>query len=275
MRATTDTLIADYAKHQRVRGFSRRTIERRRWSLTLWSAYLVDGGSSIERPDVDDLEGFLARWESPQSRQSIRSDLHMFYAWAIERDRLAVDPTDRLPAPRVPQRAATPIARDDVRRLVAGCLTDRARLAVMLIAYAGLRPFEIGRLRGEDVHLDGRRPSLVVRGGKGDRDEVLPIGRELVAELRRWPRHGLLIDARSSTVADLIRRNMRRLGIAGRPYDLRHSFLTEVARKTGGNVLLTAQLARHKRIQTTVRYVRWHTTGHEVVTGLYDDESAA
>lgn len=267
-----EPLIDGYTRHQRVRGFSRQTIRRRRWSLRSWTAYVAAQGVTIATADVGHVEGFIGRLEAPESRKAARSDLRQFYRWAIERGHLTANPVDKLPAPRVPERSASPVAVDDVRRLIASC-RPRARLAVMLAAMAGLRVSEIAHLRAEDARIESR--TIIVREGKGGSDGDVPMAAELAAELASWPRTGLLLGGSGTSISRLIRANMRRLGIDGRPHDLRHSFLTEVARKTNGNLLLTSKLGRHKRPGTTVRYVRWYSTGHEAVDGLYDESTAA
>lgn len=264
------TLIAKYAAHQRVIGFSRRTIERRTWSLSLWHSHCAHRGERVDTASPDLLEEFLARWPSAQSRYSIRSDIHQFYGWAIDRGHLScADPTRDVPPARVPQRAATPVAASDVMRLIDSCPRPIDRRMVMLAAYAGLRISEIAALRGEDIDIDGRQ--LVVRCGKGGGDDVVPLAVELAVELARAPRAGRVVPMTGPSVGDRIRTLMRRAGIAGRPHDLRHSFGTQAARRTSGNLVLVAKLMRHRRITTTTRYVRWHTTGHEVVDGLYGD----
>jgi integrase len=264
------TLVAAYSAHQRILGFSRRTITRRAWSLSQWGQHLADHGVDVATASVEHLEAFLSRWPSPQSRYSIRSDVHQLYKWAKRRGLLTCsDPTDELPAVKVPQRAATPIPSADVRQLIDMAPSSLDRLIVLLAAYAGLRVSEIAALRGEDVDLQGRQ--LVVRNGKGGADGVVPLAAELAVELARWPRQGRLIPINGQSVGDHIRTMLRRHGIAGRAHDLRHSFGTQAARRTNGNLVLVAQLMRHAHVATTTRYVKWHTTGHEIVTGLYDE----
>jgi integrase len=262
-------MLNGYTRTQRVQGFSRRTVARRRWSLGLWAQHLACNGRTVGEATIDDVEAFLDRWPSAQTRQSMRSDLRMFYRWAIDRGQLEVDPVDGVPAPKVPKRAASPIPADELLRLLADEPAGRARLAVMLGAYAGLRCSEIGALRGDDIDVAGRM--LIVQHGKGDKFDTIPLCRELIAELERWPQHGPLLGVSGGTVGDLIRRAFRRHDITGRPHDLRHSFGTTIARRTDGNLILTQQLMRHERPETTIRYVKWHTTGHEVLDGLYGD----
>lgn len=259
-------LIDGYVRHQRVRSFSRETIRRRNTTLRAWIGYLTTVGVSIDDADTGHVEAFIGCLRAAETRKAYHSDLRLFYAWAVGRGLLESNPVDALPVPRIRQRGATPVDAADVRRLIDTC-EPRARLAVMLGAMAGLRVSEMARLRGEDVRLAERM--LLVRGGKGGADDPVPLAAELAAELAGWPERGPLLGGRGTTIGALIRRNMRRLEIEGRPHDLRHSFLTAVAQRSGGNIFITARLARHRHIAATVRYVHWHTTGHDLLDGLY------
>jgi integrase/recombinase XerD len=261
-------IINLFGNHQRVRGFSRRTIERRAWSLSLWVQYLHVHESGLGDAGELVLTSFLARWPSAQSRYSVRSDIHQLYVWANRSGVLrCADPTDGLEPPKLRRRAASPIAALDVRRLI-DSTNGRDRLIVMLAAYAGLRISEISALRGEDVDLEGRQ--LVVRCGKGGSDDVVPLADELADELRLWPRGGRLVPIKGASVGGRIRALYRRLGVSGRPHDLRHSFGTQAARRTNGNLVQVAKLMRHSEVATSQRYVEWRALGHEIVTGLYD-----
>jgi integrase/recombinase XerD len=254
------TLIDEFTAHQRILGFSERTIARRRWSLSLFVAHL--DGRALGDATVADLRMFLARWPSAQSRYSICSDVHQLYRFA----RIS-DPCEELPRIRVPRRGATPVHRDDVRRLLAVTVRADDRLMVLLASQCGLRISEIARVRGEDVDL-GRRTLRV--SGKGGRDDVLPLSRALVAELEQWPRRGFLFPGRTGqSVGARLRRLMRRHGIVGRPHDLRHAYATELVECSNGNIVLVSRLMRHADVSTTMRYVRVERDGFDLVDRLY------
>lgn len=261
------TLIAQYTAHQRVQGFSPRTVHRRVWSLGLWRRHLADRGACVTTATVDHLESFLARWPSAQSRYSIRSDIHQLYRF-IARRHLAdcADPTEMLDAPKLPRRRATPIDAATVAVLVAH-LTGSDRLIVMLAAYGGLRVSEIAAVSGEDVDLAGRWLRVV---GKGDREDLIPLSHRLADELARWPRRGRLGPYRSgSSVSNRIRVLLRRHGIDGRPHDLRHSFANEAMAVSGDNLVKVQRLMRHAEIATTMRYLKPPGDLHAVVDGMY------
>lgn len=256
---TDAQLITNYAAHQRVRGFSPRTIARRTWSL----GHLAKLAPLAEHTPVT-IETFMSRWPSAQTRYSMRSDARQFYRWAIRRGLLSYDPTEAVDSPRLPKRAATPMSDEDLRRAIAAGNVDQRR-AIMLGAYAGLRCSEIAHLDMADVHRDRR--VLVVRNGKGGKDEVLPLADALAAVL---PLRGPAVRYQhGQAVGSEIRRLFRSLDIDARPHDTRHTFGTAAARKANGNMELVRQLMRHSSITTTQRYILWVPDGSGVIDGLY------
>jgi integrase/recombinase XerD len=260
-------MLTLYGNHQRVRGFSARTIDRRSWSLALWAqhCHLCDVELGTARPLH--VEQFLARWPSPQSRYSVRSDLHQFYAYAVRHELLGDDPTVGVPAPKLPRRCASPIDPADVARLIAAS-TGLDRLVLMLAACAGLRVSEIAAVDGTDVDLGHR--VLTVRAGKGGSFSTVPIIDELAAEFERWPSSGRLVPMSGASVGDRLRRLLRRHGVAGRPHDLRHTFAAVMADRLNGNLYAVATLMRHAEVATTQRYVPRPTVDPSTISGVYD-----
>ena len=106
------TLIHQYPAHQQVQGFSPRTVDRRIWSLGLWDRHLARRGATVTTATVEHLETFLARWPSPQSRYSIRSDIHQLYRFIAAHFPDCADPTDGLD----PTKAAPAGGHPDPRR---------------------------------------------------------------------------------------------------------------------------------------------------------------
>ena len=259
-------LIDAYLNHQRVLGYSPRTIDRRSWSLRLWADHLDP--VPLTDATIDHLETFLARWPSPQSRYSIRSDIRQLYRFANRRGLAqCADPTDQLDPPRLPRRRPTPIDPGGVRHLIAN-VSGTDRLIIMLAAHAGLRCSEIAAVRGE--HADLERRWLTVHG-KGDRDDCVPLSIALTVELGRWPRRGLIVPYRDGGgVGSRIRTLLRRHHIDGRPHDLRHSFGTEANEAAGGNIVAVKELMRHADIATTMRYVKPSPLAHLIVDRLYE-----
>ena len=230
-------------------------------TLALVNASGLDGRPVFDATPID-VEHFLARYTTAQTRYSMRSDLHKFYRWAIRHGLTTSDPTDQVDPPRLPHRLPTPIPAPLVRSAINNA-DGSLRTAIMLAAHAGLRVSEIAALTAEDID-----PSvIVVRGGKGATDRVVPCAAVLARQLTVCPPPLPWRDGHSVSTA--IRRHLRRLGIPGRPHDLRASFATEAARVSGGNVVLVQQLLGHVSLSTTQRYMGWHPVGAGVVEQLF------
>jgi integrase/recombinase XerD len=257
-------LVLGWCAHQRVRGLSVETIRRRRWSIEEWLKHVAGdatAGSTLE------VERFLARWDAPLTRHAVLSDVHLFYDWAISRELLdCPDPTRLVHPVRKPKRVPTPIAADDVRRLIDG-LVGPVQVMVMLGAMAGLRVMEIAALHGPDVSHHHR--TITVRDGKGGKDRIVPMAAELGEALDPRPNGRYFPGLSADGVSYRIRTQLRRNGINGRPHDLRASFGTELARLSGGNLVLVARLMGHESMETTKRYIGWLPEGADLVGQLF------
>jgi integrase/recombinase XerD len=103
------------------------------------------------------------------------------FRWAILWGRVEKNPMDRIPrAPQPPGRYVEVFTDAEVAALTnLEDLRDRAPMAVLL--YAGLRKAEARHLRAGRCLLEERR--LVVVGGKGGKDRVIPMGERLASVL--------------------------------------------------------------------------------------------
>lgn len=262
-------IVEAWCASQQVRGLSERSIKRRRWAVDAWLEHTRGDLATATGLDV---EMWLTRWTDPATRRAALSDLRQLYRWAVARELLDRDPTERVELPRMRRRQPTPVSADNIRRLVNGS-TGPVHRMVMLAAYAGLRVAEVADLRGEDIEL--RLEVIVVRNGKGGKDRIVPLAPELLAELADVTPGRLFDGLTPNAVSQRIARLMRRLEVPGRPHDLRAAFGTEVAVRSGGNLVLVAQLLGHESITTSQHYVRWVPEGADVVRRLYGRVPAA
>lgn len=140
----------------------------------------------------------------------------------------------------------------------------------MLAAYAGLRVSEIARLRGEDVDVE--HGLLVVRGGKGNKDATVPLAGELLAELQTWPTWASC--SRPATATSSATGSSPASSVSassGAARTMRHSFGTECAGRSKGNMRKVQRLMRHASLRSTEQYVDYWPDGGDVVDGLYGD----
>lgn len=272
-------MIDQFMRHQQYRGLSVSTIKRRRNVLGQLAAFLEPLG--LERATRDHLETFIGSKQSPRTKHAYRSDLRVFYAWAVSHELMSENPAALLDSIRVPKALPRPLNPATVRTMLwYGSMNVRRMIG--LAFFAGLRCFEIAGLRGEDVWQHHDPPVIVVRNGKGAKDRVVPLHQDLAELLSGVPASGPVFPApcggralRPQSVARAMSRHMQMCGIAATPHQLRHTFGTGLARASHGDMVLTAELMGHESMNTTMGYVRLaHTGGVDVVGRLYRDDVA-
>jgi integrase len=137
---------------------------------------------------TQDLTGWMAGQDwAPETRKSYRTALRSFYGWARKAGHIRRNPTDDLPAVRVPRGEPRP-APEAVFEAALEQADDRTRLILLLAGYAGLRRAEIAGLRWDYIN-DG----LMWIVGKGGHVRYMPVhpvlGTALEAELQRRGRN--------------------------------------------------------------------------------------
>jgi site-specific recombinase XerD len=134
---------------------------------------------------------------------------------------------------------------------------------VRLMLEAGLRVSEVCALKPGDVKMMSCK--LEVRDGKGGKDRVLWISEDLRDQVGRWlerrPESEFIFPTRTGAQTDP--RSARRMvktyaGKAGiewnvTPHTLRHTFATNLLRKTG-NIRLVQKALGHSDLSTTMIY---------------------
>lgn len=255
---------------QATRGWSQNTLRRRRTSLQSLSRWISP--VALIDADADQIEEWLSTFPGVATRHGYLSDMSRFYGWAVKRRLRTDNPADAIDGIKVPKGLPRPVDAKLIRALVASAPDFDTRLMVALAAYAGLRRSEIANLCVEDIVI-GASSYLVVREGKGRKDRIVPLHpalqRLLVARKRRV---GRVIGLSASTIGERLAAHLRSQGINATGHQLRHTFATEFARASGGNVLAVAALLGHGSVETSMIYVRWaQATDGALVAGLYPD----
>lgn len=201
-----------------------------------------------------------------------------FAIWCIGRDLRLDDPTAGIERPRKAQPMPTPLYADEIAQLLARVareqhgLTDiqawyweRNRRAVALMLYAGLRSAEVAALEwGRHIKLAAK--SIEVRGGKNNKDRLIPIHARLLAVLLEVPpeerAHGQPVCGTRAgrpmsyrTMEHLCGRWLRGLGISIHAHQLRHSFASHLL-WNGADLRTIQTLLGHEQIGTTERYLK-------------------
>jgi integrase/recombinase XerC len=223
--------------------------------------------------------------ERGQAKRTIRltlSAIRAFCRWCIRQRKRVDDPTLGVTWPKIPKTKGRALQLRELQQLVALMRSPMPRRKGLsrwqwernirlfqLMIYAGLRLSEACALLWEDVDLGFE--TLTVRYGKGEKDRVLPLHRQLLATLERVPsaeRHGPVIgsergrDAKgrrrplSATGADKVfSRWLPMLGVKGlTAHRLRHT-CAELMRRFGADLKDIQEVLGHESLETTEGYL--------------------
>ena len=252
-----------------------KTVDAYRRDLADLSTYL---GRSPTEARAEDVEGWLAdlrtRGQAPTSLARRAAAARAFYRHLVLLGLREDNPAAEVELPRRRARLPRTLSPAEVERLIAAAngttprsLRDRA--LVELLYGAGLRVSEAVGLDRGSVDLENRFVRCV---GKGDKERVVPLGREAVEALRRYLSRGrpyldrrhrpdLFLNAQGGALtragAFLILRRLA--GKAGldparvHPHILRHSFATHLL-EGGADLRSVQEMLGHADLGTTELY---------------------
>jgi integrase/recombinase XerD len=233
------------------------------------------------RPLADEPKESTKRLSSESVYLEIAA-LRAFYRWAENEKHLPLNIAENLALPRRWKRLPKALSSGEIDRLLApeppetpATLCDQA---VLELAYAsGLRLAELRNLRLEQLHLDAGFISVI---GKGNKERVVPVGRQAVAALNRYLEAGrpklvtprspasVFLTKRGSSFAHVtlwkrIKERVRQSGVERNitPHMLRHSFATHLL-EHGADLRVIQELLGHASISTTEIYT--HVSGNRL-----------
>ncbi len=174
--------------------------------------------------------------------------------------------------PRAAPRALPLADQKRFLRAVERCPSARDRAVAVLFFYSGLRLEELAALNVGDVAVSARKGRVTVRSGKGDAYREVALNSTAREALDGWlsERRPLAAVAEDGEALFLGRRGkrltpravdlvVRRLGQEANldaplsAHVLRHTCLTNLVRN-GNDLVIVAEIAGHKRLETTRRY---------------------
>jgi len=218
---------------------------------------------------------------SPASIRRNVSAVRSYFRFLLGDGHLTVDPSERLDTPQRWRTLPEVLTVDEIQKLLAAPTMDdplyfRDR-AMLEIAYgAGLRVSEWIGIGVKDIMLDD---GLVRVFGKGNKERLVPIGRNAIAALAIYlreqrprleragdaPKGGkgrgvLFVNARGEPLSrmgawKILRKYVQRAGLrkAVSPHTLRHSFATHLL-EGGADLRAVQEMLGHADISTTQIY---------------------
>ena len=245
--------------------------------LLAWAAREARTGELFdEQAIVDHLDDYRQRLgPAPATYHRRFLLLRHFMRWVSHRNG-APDPFLELRTPPKPRQESDWLTREEFAALLDAAehparrrsgLVERDQLVLLTLAMTGLRRSELIALDWRDVTLDGPRPSLLVRQGKGGRPRRQPLPAELARRLSRWraKREASASDPvfcglggarlQPTILAGIIHRTATRAGIDKHvtAHTLRHTAATWLRQATG-DTRLVAEYLGHADLSTVARY---------------------
>ena len=254
---------------------SPRTVDAYRRDLADLEGFL---GRPPSGADTNDIEAWLShlrgRGLAPSSIARRTAAARTFYRHLVLLGTRTDNPAADVALPRRRRRLPRSLSPHEVERLIeaAAGVTPRAlrdRALVELLYGAGLRVSEaVGLDRGR-VDLDNR---LVRPLGKGEKERVVPLGREATEALRRYLSRGrpyldrrhrpeLFLNAQGGALTRagaflILRKLAERAGLDPErvhPHLLRHSFATHLL-EGGADLRSVQEMLGHADLATTELY---------------------
>ena len=252
-----------------------RTVDAYRRDLRELTAFLERSPSSATPDEVQAwLTHLRARGLAPASIARKAAAARSFYRHLVLLGAREDNPAAEIPLPRRRARLPRSLTPGEIERLIAAAngtspraLRDRA--LIELLYGAGLRVSEAVGLERGSVDLDER---LVRAVGKGDKERIVPLGREAAEAVRRYLARGrpfldrrhrpeLFLNAQGGPLTRagaflILRRLATKAGLDPKrvhPHLLRHSFATHLL-EGGADLRSVQEMLGHADLGTTEIY---------------------
>jgi len=269
--------IDRFIRHLEIeRRLSALTCKNYRRDLEALAAFLDKGGvAAWADVDGEHVRAFSAacfrKGLSPRSIQRRLSAARTFFRFLIREKAVARNPVTSITSPKSKKRLPGNLDADRMARLLDipgdGALVDRDRAVLELLYSSGLRLAELVDLDVGDVDM---QDATVRVTGKGNKDRIVPVGRQALAALRQWAitradladagEPALFVSNRGGRISPRsvqarVKHWAKRQGIDANvyPHLFRHSFATHVL-ESSHDLRGVQELLGHANISTTQIY---------------------
>lgn len=208
--------------------------------------------------EVEVKERFAQISKAPSTKNHIRRELFVFYQTL--NGKTGNNPVLNLRAVREQYPDARALSYEVIEAILKALATSASKARLRVMAYTGLPQSLIAKLRPADLKLDQAvvyvRPR---RKGAGVEGRELPLSPAGVAALKEFKRLNAFGPFQNKQLVNTFAHGIKAAGVTvptgTRPYDLRHSFLTEVYRQTG-DLKAVSELGMHATLEQTARYAK-------------------
>jgi len=263
------------------KGYSPNTIEAYRLDVQkgLIPFLYQQGKFKVSEVTSENIQAYLdflahGRGNCNAARGRKLAAIKSFFNYLVDSGQLEASPAASIKSPKVTEREPDYLTDDECIRLLDTVskrawrrVSKRDIAIIVLFLHTGIRVSELINLKLANVDL---KSGCIRIMRKGKKEQYLPLNRETVAVLTKYidarPKaiNGRLFvrpsgrDLDRTTIYRVVRRYLALAGIdKGKrgPHLLRHTFCTRLHQK-GVDPLVIRDLAGHKSIATTMRYIK-------------------
>jgi integrase/recombinase XerD len=266
---TNDELFTLYEAELILKVHNSRNLEMERRLLAKFHSHL--NGS---QPSPELAKGFISQYSSkkPGTLARYAATIKSFMKWCGE-------PMDNFKV-KVPKTLPPYTDNSDIEKLFAAAENKmthkgsivRDSLLLALALKTGMRRAELANLEPKDIHAD----FLVVRGGKGGKDRMVPLAPAMAERLQNFIKDmepdEKVFKLKATTISNKVTRLAQKAGLKGfHAHQLRHKFATDLLEK-GANIKLVQALLGHADLGTTQIYLSIVDQGLHDAISLLDKE---
>lgn len=208
---------------------------------------------------------------SPKSLARYRSSLNNFFAFILHNKGIINNPVELVNTPKMGSKLPEVLDADTVTRLLniplESDIAIRDKAIIELFYSSGLRLSELSNIKWHDLDFE---QALVTVLGKGNKQRLVPVGKQALQALNQWLPLSKLWDLDQTGYVFISKRGgqfkqrsiqarvkywAQRQGLWERvyPHLLRHSFASHVL-ESSGNLRAVQEMLGHADISTTQIY---------------------
>ena len=216
----------------------------------------------------------LEKGNSGVTRARKLAAIKSFFNYVVENEGLEANPAASIKSPKIPEKEPVYLTDDECIRLLETMaheakpqVRERDMAIAVLLLHTGLRVSELTNLKLSNVDFERSQIKITRKGAK---EQYLHLNGEAVSVLvnylhnRPQAQNGRFFvgtkggNLSRTYVYEVVRRYLKLAGInkdKQGPHLLRHTFCTRLYQK-GASLFVIKELAGHKSLNTTMRYVR-------------------